>query len=1827
MKRIAIINRGEAAGRCIRAVRELRLLEGSDLTAIALYTEPDRGAPFVRQADAAIALGPALRPSRGGHLRPAYLDHPRLLAALRAARADAAWPGWGFVAEDADFVAALEERDIAFIGPPSHVIRAVGDKIAAKRLAESAGIPVTPWSGDSITEENAAAAAYAVGYPLMIKATAGGGGRGIRIVRDAGELAPALAAARAEAAHAFGNDAVYIEALLDRPRHVEVQIAADRHGGVFSFGLRDCSVQRRHQKVLEESPPPGLGAATAAAIESAAIDLARAAGYCGVGTVEFLVSGDSFHFLEVNPRLQVEHGITEALVGCDLVALQIRIARGEPLAAPERPRGHAVEVRVCAEDPAAGFAPAPGRIGLIDLPTGPGVRTDCSAAMGTLIPAEFDSLVAKVIAHGADRPAALARLRAALGDLRLLIEGGATNKGFLLNLLEDDDLRGGGVDVAWLDRTLPRLVESRLTAQALIVAAILTYLRERAIQRLNFFAEASRGEPRSIPPADGQSVDLTHRGENYTLRVLGLGDWRYRVDLDDRSCVAELLDQEEHACQLAIGERRYTVEYTEEPSSLQIEVDGHRHVVERDRGGEVRAAAPAVVVSIEVATGDHVAAGQRIAILETMKIEVAVASPIAGVVQEVRVRPNQRVAAGDVLLVVQADEGNGEATADRIRLPPGDETPPAFTDIYSEDRYVREAARRAIANAIRRLLLGYDTEGDEIAEVRDLLDAPLPAELDHAMLRELAEIRSVISVFADSEVLFSRRPGATGHGGATRSNDAQLRRYLRRVDAAGTGLRPEFRRLLERALRHYKIDDLTPNESLQRALLRLFAARRRRAARHRVIESVLRHFGRLLQAGLQIGPESEERDLAAALGICLVLRGDVPDALADAAAEVRAACFEMPEVARRTVIAAQAVDALLAEIDTDASAGTGLAMVRALADSAAPIFDTLIEGSETPLRRTLATQALALRLYTPAELAAATSPHSSPLARIALDDGRVVGAALLHASELDAAWDAICDAAAASPGAGAVEIFLRSPEETSEGDLRRIGDALLGRRAVAAPRLSLSALHRVGGETVATWQSGAWLDLDGLHPETPRRIGLARLDGFALQRLAAPRPLYAFHARSRAQPDDQRLLVYGEVFAAVPGSAGTLHEASFLRVFGQAVRTLRRLRSEEAEWRKLHWNRLDLRLRPAFYLSEETLQRLLDELLPATRHLGLERLLVRVALRPSRESADAEVRELAVEPGSSGPPRVTWRVPHEAPLEPADKNARRVAAARRRGLVDPYEAIRMFTSGARQGDRFEELDLDADGVARPVQRPPGENAAAIVFGISVAHTAKHPEGMRRMTIVSDPTRNMGAITPAECRRIVAAIDLAAARHLPVEWFATSGGARIAMDSGTENLDAVADVVRRIVLFTQGGGEINVVVTGTNVGAQSYWDALATMLMHTRGILIMTQAGSMVLTGKRALDASGGVSGEDERAIGGFEDVMGPNGQAQYYAADLAEAFDVLLRYYELTSPRRHATGDSAHRSIAGAMCRSDDWPEAPPGATVGDYLGTEENPGRKKPFSIRPVMRALADADSDVLERWAAMRGAETAVVWDTHLGGHPVCMIGIENRSLPRDGYAPPDGPSEWAGATLFPRSSKKIARALNAVSGRRPAVLLANLAGFDGSPESMRGLQLEYGAEIARAVVNFRGPILFVVTSRYHGGAYVVFSTHLNEGLHAIAITGSYASVIGGGPAATVIFGDRVERLTDSDPRVVALRQQLAAASSRFDKAAIRSNLATVRAAVQAEHHAAVAAEFDAIHSVERARRVGSLDEIVAAPDLRAVLIARLKTGARGEGRGAGG
>src|SRR5579864_3671772 len=670
----------------------------------------------------------------------------------------------------------------------------------------------------------------------------------------------------------------------------------------------------------------------------------------------------------------------------------------------------------------------------------------------------------------------------------------------------------------------------------------------------------------------------------------------------------------------------------------------------------------------------------------------------------------------------------------------------------------------------------------------------------------------------------------------------------------------------------------------------------------------------------------------------------------------------------------------------------------------------------------------------------------------------------------------------------------------------------------------------------------------------------------------------------------------------------------------EALAAIRLYQSHRRPQERLHWNRVFLYVWPPFNLKPDELRDIVRRLIPATEGLGLEQVVVRARIR---NPSTGELRDLVVRissPVGSGM-LITFRPADKIfALKPLSEYDQKVVRVRRRGLVYPYEIIKMLTS-AREDARtefppgdFVEHDLDPEGRLVPVDRPYGKNRANIIAGVIRNFTPRYPEGMTRVLLLGDPSKDLGALAEIECRLIIGALDLAQEKGVPLEWFPISAGAKISMDSGVENMDWIAKVLRRLVEFTQAGGEVNLLINGINVGAQPYWNAEATMLMHTRGILVMTPKAAMVLTGKRALDYSGGISAEDNQGIGGYDRIMGVNGQAQYWARDIDEACHILFSHYEHTYvapgerfPRQAESADPVDRDVQV-------FPHGKNGddvfTQVGEILSDQTNPGRKKSFDIRTVMMAVTDQDYPPLERWAGMRGAETAVVWDAHLGGYPVCLIGIESRPVTRMGFVPADGPEQWSAGTLFPQSSKKVARAINAASNNRPVVLLANLSGFDGSPESMRRLQLEYGAEIGRAVVNFKGPIVFCVISRYHGGAYVVFSRALNTQLEAVALEGTFASVIGGAPAAAVVFAGEVEARTRKDERLQTLTHAMAKAAGA-EKGRLRVQWDELYKIIHSEKLGEMAAEFDGIHTVQRALGVGALHRIIPPSHLRPYLI----------------
>ncbi|MFU8856382.1 MAG: acetyl-CoA carboxylase biotin carboxylase subunit [Deferrisomatales bacterium] len=441
-QKVLIANRGEIAVRVLRACREL------GIRSVAVYSDADREALHVRWADEAFHVGPSLS-------RKSYLDAERILTAAQRTGADAVHPGYGFLAENAAFAAACADRGLVFVGPPARAIELAGDKARARRTMEELGVPVIPGSAGVVEDaETAAAAAAKVGYPVILKAAGGGGGRGLRIARDEGQLRDAFRVAGGEAGASCGNPALYLEKYLESPRHIEVQILADRHGAAIHLGERECSIQKRYQKLLEEAPSPFVDEDLRRRLGGTAVRAARGIGYVNAGTMEFLVDRDrNFYFMEVNARIQVEHPVTELVTGVDLVQAQLRIAAGEPLGLAQEDvclRGWAIECRINAADPEEDFLPSPGEIEALHLPSGPGVRVDTHLFRGALVPPFYDSLVAKLAVWAPDRDGAIRRMQRALGELR--IDGIRTTAGFHQRLLASPAFQAGELDTHFLDR-------------------------------------------------------------------------------------------------------------------------------------------------------------------------------------------------------------------------------------------------------------------------------------------------------------------------------------------------------------------------------------------------------------------------------------------------------------------------------------------------------------------------------------------------------------------------------------------------------------------------------------------------------------------------------------------------------------------------------------------------------------------------------------------------------------------------------------------------------------------------------------------------------------------------------------------------------------------------------------------------------------------------------------------------------------------------------------------------------------------------------------------------------------------------------------------------------------------------------------------------------------------------------------------------------------------------------------------------------------------------------------------------------------------------------
>ncbi|MFO0548308.1 MAG: carboxyl transferase domain-containing protein [Polyangiaceae bacterium] len=1773
-ERIAVLGRNEAGLRFIRAVREHRRESGAKLSTVALHGEHDRRAPFVREADEAFAMDApiAWHPSGPRQLLPRDVD--RVEEALRATRAEALWLGWESAHDQLAFAELCERLGLVFLGPSTRILRRLVDPQSLTRLAEGAGARLA-------THED------------------------------------------------------------ERARRVEVQLLADQHGSVKIAGLRDSTLRVHHRLLVTEAPPPTLRPEDELFARAIALRIARALELDRLASVVLLFepSARSFSFSHVG--FSLSHPTTEMLTDLDLVKLALRLALGDHLEedAPLS-RGHAIAVHLTAEDPERGFARTSELVERLRWPTGPALRVDCALVEGETIAAELDPNIATMSVWGRTRTEALARITNALAESTLVVRGSVTTKSLLLGLVSHAAVVDGTAERVWLERRLRERSFPRQHGEvALVAVAIEAYCEAEAVERAQFYASASRGRPK-VPDDASFHTRLDWEGQRYHLVVRQRSSTEYEVRAE--GCVVPVRVERTHPHEAWLvfstganpAEQSFRVLSTSSGFEHVVEVDGVTHRVTRDMGGAVRAPGPAVVLSMPVAAGELVSLGDRVAVLEAMKMEIALTAPTAGRVREVLVRPNAQVDVGTPLLVIEPSE------ASPASIRPTE--PRARFDALARPAPTDARARwRQAWSQLREWLLGWDVDDTVSRTLASAWrDSTRDLPIDDPELERAED--EALGIFADVQALFRRQRTLEDEGTSRASAEEYLFVYLRSLDARGHNLPSDFQPRLLAALRHYGVDELAPTATLREALYRLFRARSRGADHAHAMGSTVER-RRVHAASWSTGRERFHGILERVISVA---RRRFP-LLHEAALELRHVLFDEPQFERAR---ADVRDRALAELRELTEAGDRpselrTARIATLVDCPeqlltvfAPEFERASPALRAAMLEILLRRYYRIRSLSSIEVGGAGAEGCSFAKAEYPHEGRTITAVAACASAAHLAaivrdLDRKLTSLEVRLADVVVDLYVYGATAPSEDDLEESVRAALDEGALSRGlrRVALVVECRLGGaatQTAFTYRAdGARYVEDpvvrGVHPMLAKRMQLWRLDNFDLARLPSSRDVLLFKGVAKKNRKDERLFAVAEVrdLSVVRDPATGAAQLPYLeRMLAEALSAIRVAQFSRSSRDRLGGNRVLLYLWPPLRLGAKDLARLVKRLAPETEGLGIEQ--VTVSARIPNEAGALEDKELRIENPLDQGLHVSIRDPSDEPVQTLSEYEQKVLALKRRGLVYPYEIVKLLTTDIKQISSelshatFDEYDLTDSGELAKVDRPLGLNTANIVVGVLRSFGSAIPEGMVRVVLLGDASREMGSLSEPECRRIMLAIDLAERMRVPIEWFALSAGAKISMKSGTENMDWIADVLRRIVEFSQRGGEINVVVCGINVGAQPYWNAEATMLMHTRGILIMLADSAMVLTGKQALDYSGSVSAEDNQGIGGYERVMGPNGQAQYLAPDLPSACRMLLAHYEHTYvvpgerfPRRVATTDPPARDI-----RLSPHPD-PELATVGDVFGPK-NAERKHAFDIRAVMRSVVDQDRAPLERWPDFRDAETAVVWDAHVGGWPVCVLGIESHPIARQNFKRADGPDQWTSGTLFPRSSKKVARALNSASNNRPFVVLANLSGFDGSPESMRNLQLEYGAEIGRAVVNFSGPIVFAVISRYHGGAFVVFSKRLSTEMEVVALEGAHASVIGGSPAAAVVFSREVDARTEKDARVVSLEKKLEA-SSAAERAAVRIELAELKARVRSEKLGAVADEFDRIHSVERALAVGSLDRILPAAELRPYLIDAIERG----------
>lgn len=1756
--KLAVLESGEPAARVLAAVGDLNRVLDDAMTTVVVHPSTQGSRPwYAREADETIGVEPG--------------DAGRLVSTLKSHGVTLVWPGAWPGAEPADLVEACERAGLGLVGPSSAAIRKLHDPAALAEAAAKAGVEL---AGDA----------------------------------DRSSM-----------------------------RAVDVDVIADNAGTVWAVGLRALSVVADGTPVLSEAPLAEGNDAARDTMCHAAKELLEGCGYTGAAVVHFLLDGDQVRLAGVCTRARPDNVLLEETTGIDLVQQRLRVAGGEHLQPVDTTvEGWGVEARLVAQVNGADQV----NVLALHLSDATGVRVDTGLRVGDRVEVNTDPVLATVCAHGHSREDALSKLRHALLRTTLVLDTGVSNRSQLLSMI--DKLPSGAGAGWYAEQSQSGGLVPPADPLALVAAAIEAYEADLAVVRANFMADAQRGRPQN-PEAVGTQVHLDYRGTSYRVRVDRTGADSYRVQYGGIvvDVTIDQIDRYERRI-TCLGRKRQVIACTQH-AVFWIEIDGAVHSVTRVDGAAVRTKSPALVSEVLVSVGQRVAEGDPVAVVESMKMVTTVAAPFPGTVISVDVVANSQVERGASLLRLQgldtesAGSNDGQVEFSALAGEGGDAAPASPRDVYHK---------------LTNYLLGFDLAPAEVRSLKAAqksLGEKLPA--DDAEL--LAEEDALIDLFAEIGSLYRPHTEAETSGEENFEVGTNAQEYflafLQWMDADHAGLPESYRDRLTQALSRYGVHSLDKSPELEAAMLWLFRSFARVPEIAAFVNAILeRRLSKIKSLGHRADADYRNR-LVRLLAATEGRQRQVADLARDSIFHF----FDEPvmETAIAAVESEMAGD--LQALRENPQREDRADLVDQLVRCPQPLRGFLLNawrdssGEEVGYREALL-ETYARRYYRirnlhdlgfavvdGVQIGYADYEHEGMpvhlvVGLIELDNlGAVASGVAKHRADVPEDRELVVDLLHWYDGTcpPAEEMVQRIRGILSRcdfgGPLHRLDITVTGLQGDAPERdRTQHFTFRQGGDDRFTEE----MLYRNMHSMLCKRLDIWRLANFSLERLPSPEDIYLFHGVAHENPKDHRLFALAEVRElgrVEDPETGAIDYPGLGRIGLEALAAMRSALARFPSRERPSANRLILSVRPTWDIPPEQWAELAARYDPLASGVGLERLVVHVQI-PGETEGEVEDKVLYVDGIGKGMLSIRLGEPGPNPVRPLTPYAQKVIIAERFGFPYPYEIVRMLTRGEvgsfPPGD-FLEMELDADGETLvPANRDPGQNSAHLVVGLLTNYTEVVPEGVRRVAILSDPTMGLGNLAEPECRRINAALAYALEHKMPVEWFACSSGALIAMDSGTENMDWISNTLRRLIEYTQAGGEVNIVVTGINVGGQPYWNAEATMLMHTKGILIMTPTSAMVLTGKQALDFSGATSADDNSGIGGYDRIMGPNGQGQYWAPSFSEACELLLRHYDFTYvvpgerfPRRRPTQDpperdireAPHKQVAGSMFTK-----------VGEIMSQQTNAERKRPFDMRSVMRAVSDSDCEPLERWHNWVDSDTSIVWDTTVGGIPVCMLGLESHAVQRKGFVPSYGPQQWTSGTLFPQASRKTARAVNATSGNRPLVVMANLSGFDGSPESMRNWQLEYGAEIGRAITNFQGPIVFVVVSRYHGGAFVVFSKQLNESMEIAAVEGSYASVIGGAPAAATVFARDVKKRTEKDPRVVEARNAMNAASGQ-EAARLRAKLAAVTTQVRSEKLGEVADEFDSIHTIERAMRVGSVDRIIAANDVRPYVIEALERG----------